>query len=196
MRVHHTRRVPVAAHPQVCDNQAMGAPRSSAGYVPWWLLLLVVSGFVLAAAILAGLAVSTRTADLPRPTATARVIVDAGGASGDVLPTPFVPPPTATPPGGPTPTVAEATPTLSAQTPSIGGYVQVIGTGDIGFLNLRAEASRSAAVNYLALEREVFQVQAGPVESDGLVWWYLVDPATGSRNGWGAQNYLTVVAGP
>ncbi len=172
----------------------MAAPRSSAGYVPWWLLLLVVSGFVLAAAILAGLAVSTRTADLPRATATALVIIDNGG--GEVLPTPFVPPPTATAAGGPQPTAVEPTPTLSALTPSIGGYVQVVGTGDIGFLNLRAEASRSAAVNYLALEREVFQVQAGPVDADGLVWWFLVDPATGTRNGWGAQNYLTVVAGP
>ncbi|MBL8096020.1 MAG: hypothetical protein JNL73_17735 [Anaerolineales bacterium] len=173
----------------------MAAPRSSAGYIPWWLLLLVVSGFVLAAAILAGVAVSTRTADLPRPTATALVVVS-GDGGGQVLPTPFVPPPTETRPGGPTPTVAEPIPTLSSLIPTLGGYVQVVGTGDIGFLNLRAEASRSAAVNYLALEREVFQVQAGPVEADGLVWWFLVDPATGTRNGWGAQNYLTVVAGP
>lgn len=171
----------------------MASPRTSAGYIPWWLLLLVVAGFVMAALILAGIAVSTRTADLPRPTATARVVV---ADSGQPVPTAFVPPPTETPVGGPTPTAAEATPTLSATTPTIGGYVQVIGTGDIGFLNLRAEAGTSAAVNYLALEREVFQVQAGPVEADGLVWWFLVDPATGTRNGWGAQNYLTVVAGP
>ncbi len=171
----------------------MASPRTSAGYIPWWLLLLVVAGFVLVALILAGLAVSTRTADLPRPTVTAVVLV---ADPGDAAPTAFVPPPTDTPPGGPTATTLGPTPTLSSLTPIIGGYVQVVGTGDVGFLNLRAEARLTAAVNYLALEREVFQVQAGPVEADGLVWWFLVDPATGTRNGWGAQNYLTVVAGP
>ena len=92
--------------------------------------------------------------------------------------------------------IAQGVHTLVLRASLSGRAIQVIGTGDIGFLNLRAEASISAAVNYLALEREVFQVQAGPIEADGLVWWFLVDPATGTRNGWGAQNYLTVVAGP
>lgn len=174
----------------------MSAHRASAGYVPWWLLLVVAAAFAFGAAILAGIAVSTRAADLPRATATARMIVETVAPAGS-LPTPFVAPPTETPAGGPTPTIVnEILPTLSAGVPAIGGYVQVVGTGDIGFLNLRAEAGRSSAVNYLALEREVFQVQAGPVEADGLVWWFLVDPATGTRNGWGAQNYLSVVAGP
>ena len=78
----------------------------------------------------------------------------------------------------------------------MGVYVQVIGTGDSGFLNLRAEPSLTAPVNYLALEREVLQVQAGPNEADGLTWWYLVDPATNTKFGWGVQNYLQVVEGP
>ncbi len=78
----------------------------------------------------------------------------------------------------------------------IGAYVQVIGTGDAGFLNLRAEPGVGNPVNYLAIEREVFQVQAGPADADGFVWWYLVDPASGSRFGWGVQNYLQVVQGP
>jgi hypothetical protein len=156
-------------------------------------LALVAVAFVVASLALVALATFTRSADQPRPTATAEVIAAPGGQS--VLPTPFQAPPTATPPV-PTAPPSEPTPTLSADTPAIGGYVQVSGTGDIGYLNLRGEASRSAPVNYLALEREVFQVQAGPVEADGLVWWFLVDPATGSRSGWGAQNYLTVVQGP
>jgi hypothetical protein len=157
------------------------------------LLALVAGAFVLASLALVALATATRTADEPRPTATAEVIAAPGGQG--VLPTPFQAPPTETA-TLPTGTPPEATPTLSSDSPAIGGYVQVTGTGDIGYLNLRAEASRSAGVNYLALEREVFQVQAGPVEADGIVWWFLVDPATGSRSGWGAQNYLTVVQGP
>jgi hypothetical protein len=78
----------------------------------------------------------------------------------------------------------------------IGEYVQVFGTGDAGTLNLRAEPSLAAPVNYVALEREVLQVQAGPKEANGITWWYLVDPASSTRSGWAAQNYLQVVQGP
>ncbi len=49
---------------------------------------------------------------------------------------------------------------------------------------------------YLAIEHEVFQIQAGPTDASGFVWWYLVDPATNTRFGWAVQNYLQVVQGP
>ena len=79
---------------------------------------------------------------------------------------------------------------------SVGAYVQVVGTGDAGFLNLRAEPSIDSPINYLAIENEVFQVQAGPTNANGFDWWYLVDPATNTRFGWAVQNYLQVVQAP
>lgn len=166
------------------------APRDSAGYVPWWLLAGVAGTCLLASLALAGLAVLTRTADLPRPTATVRLLtaLPSGtvGAPTGAAPTAASPaePPTVTPPPPPAGEVR------------VGGYVQVTGTGEAGFLNLRAEANLTAPVNYLAIEREVFQVQAGPVAADGFTWWYLVDPASGTRFGWAVQNYLQDVQGP
>lgn len=167
------------------------APQNSALYVPVWMLAAVTGAFGLIALILLGIAFATRTADLPQPTAPAQVVTVAAPAP---LPTPtiFVPP---------TPTVAliEPTATLpvapSAGLIKVGDLVQVTGTGDGGILNLRAEAGLGRPVNYVALEREVLQVQGGPVEQDGIVWWYLVDPASSTRFGWGAQNYLQVVTG-
>ncbi len=164
-------------------------PALSAGYIPWWLLALVAAAFVCAGLVLAAAVAYTRQADLPQATATAIVITAVpGGAQpgGD----------------GPTPTAAATTaPTDTPPPPppgevAVGGYVQVVGTGDAGFLNLRAEAGLNAPVNYLAIENEVFQVQAGPTSADGFTWWYLVNPTDSSRYGWGVQNYLQVVQGP
>lgn len=166
------------------------APRDSAGYIPWWLLAVVAGAFLLAAAVLLLIALATRTADQPLPTATVS-LVTAAPAGLTATPTPGAPPPS--------PVVEPPTATVPPPPPGevrVGATVQVTGTGSDGFLNLRSEPSLQAAVNYLALEREVFQVQAGPSEADGFVWWYLVDPASGTRFGWAVQNYLQVVSGP
>lgn len=166
------------------------SPQHSAGYIPWWLLALVTGVFAVAALGLWGLALATRPANLDLPTATAIVVIAPTSA----------PAPTAAPSASaPLPTEAPPSATVPPPPPGevrVGVYVQVIGTGDNGFLNLRAEPSLSAAVNYLALEREVLQVQAGPTGADDLTWWYLVDPATNTKFGWGVQNYLQVVEGP
>lgn len=171
-----------------------GSPRESAGYIPWWLLALVAAGCLLGALALAGFVLLTRPGELPQATATAVVITAA-------------PVGTFAPGGLATATLQSAAtlaPTEASSTPpppppgevSLGAYVQVVGTGDAGFLNLRAEASIDSPVNYLAIENEVLQVQAGPTNANGFVWWYLVDPATNSRFGWAVQNYLKVVPGP
>ncbi len=164
------------------------SPRDSLGYIPWWLLAIVAVLFFMAAIVLVGVVTLTRTADLPQPTATV-MLVTAPASSIVTTATIQSPPttestePTSTPPPPPPGQV------------TVGSYVQVTGTGDDGFLNLRAEPSLKSQVQYLALEREVFQVQAGPTEANGFVWWYLVDPATNTRSGWGVQNYLQVVQG-
>ncbi len=164
------------------------SPRESVGYIPWWLLALVTAAFFCGAVALAGWVWSTRSADLPAPTAAPVVLT--------ATPSPA----TATPlPTSTTPATAEPATTLPAPPAGdvkVGDYVQVYGTGDTGVLNLRAEPSLQARVNYVALEREVLQVQSGPKQANGITWWYLVDPASGTKSGWAAQNYLQVVEGP
>lgn len=162
----------------------------AAGYIPWWMLLGAVTVVSACALSVAGYAWLTRPTDLPaNVTATAVVNVIAAPPN---LPTPTQQTPPTLPPDTPTPPL----PTPPPGTIVIGGYVQVVGTGTTGFLNLRAEAGLRNPVNYLAIEREVLQVQAGPVQADGFTWWYLVDPATRSKFGWGVQNFLQAVQTP
>lgn len=162
----------------------------SAGYIPWWMLLGAAAVVSACALSLAGYAWLTRPADLPvRVTTTANFNVVAAPPN---LPTPTQQTLPTLPPDTPTPPL----PTPPPGTIVVGGYVQVVGTGATGFLNLRAEAGLRNPVNYLAIEREVLQVQAGPTQADGFTWWYLVDPATQSKFGWGVQNFLQAVQTP
>lgn len=166
------------------------SPRESAGYIPWWLLAIVAALFGLAALVLAAFVASTRPADLPVATATAMVVTAPPPA---IFPTPTMAAALTSP--APASTVTAPPPPPPGEV-KVGSYVQVVGTAPEGFLNLRAEPGINNPVNYLALEREVLQVQAGPAEADGFVWWYLVDPATNTKFGWGVQNYLQAVQGP
>jgi hypothetical protein len=155
-------------------------------------MMIVAAGFLLAAILLAAIVVFTRTADLPMPTATVVVVTATPNLQAATV-TAFAPPPTTLPTQAATFTPPPPTPPSIVK---VGDLVQVTGTGDAGTLNLRADPGTSQSVNYVALEREVFQVQAGPAEADGFVWWYLVDPASGTRFGWAVQNYLQTVQGP
>jgi hypothetical protein len=128
----------------------------------------------------------TRPAGYPGPTVTPRVITALAPPTAASLSTEASAAGPATEPSAQT----SAVPPAGAGAIRVGQYVQVSGTGDAGYLNLRAEAGLQSPVNYLALERQVFQVQAGPKEADGFTWWYLVDPATSTRYGWAVQNYL------
>jgi hypothetical protein len=86
------------------------------------------------------------------------------------------------------------TPTL-AQIPAGGGsvglgdLVEVVGTG-VGGLRLRSTAGLNGEVRFLAVENEVLRVEDGPVELDGYVWWFLVNPYSTDKQGWGAVDYL------
>jgi hypothetical protein len=167
------------------------SPRDSAGYIPWWMLAIVAAGFGVASLALLALVLVTRPAELPQATASAVVITAAPATTADVATATLQSPPTAAPEAGsPTP------PPPPPGVVGVGAYVQVVGTGDAGFLNLRAEPNIESPVNYLAIENEVFQVQAGPTNANGFDWWYLVDPATNTRFGWAVQNYLQVVQAP
>ena len=71
----------------------------------------------------------------------------------------------------------------------MGDLVQVQGTQGDG-LRLRTGAGLDAEIRLVALESEVFEVQDGPVEADGYMWWFLVNPYDSSMRGWGVANYL------
>ena len=78
---------------------------------------------------------------------------------------------------------------------TVGGYVQVQGTGGAG-LRIRSEAGLSQGVRFLAKEAETFQVKDGPKEVDGYTWWYLVSSDDQERWGWAVETYLKPVSGP
>ena len=102
-------------------------------------------------------------------------------------------PPTATqiPTSTATPTFAP----LQSGELGIGSFVQIVGTEGAG-LNIRSGPGLEAGIQFLGYDEEVFEVRDGPVEADGLTWWYLVTPVDESRAGWAAANYLLVVANP
>ena len=76
-----------------------------------------------------------------------------------------------------------------------GQLVTVFGTGGDG-LRLRKSPDLDAAVGFLGLEDEVFRIIDGPIDSDGYVWWYLVNPYEGSKSGWAVANYLRSADAP
>ena len=102
-------------------------------------------------------------------------------------------PPTAT--QVPTSTMTPTFVPLQSGEMGIGSFVQITGTGGVG-LNIRSGPGLSNDVQFLGFDAEVFEVRDGPVEADGLTWWYLVTPVDESRAGWAAADYLSVVANP
>ncbi len=74
----------------------------------------------------------------------------------------------------------------------VGGYVQVIGTGGAG-LRMRAEPGLNGAIQFTALDSEVFLVIDGPVVADGYTWWHLEAPYDKTRNGWSAGDFLSTI---
>jgi len=110
-----------------------------------------------------------------------------------------IPVPAATAPVSALATTSADAPTgLEGGTPSppgelaIGAFVQISGTEGDG-LHLRVSPGLTNDARFLGAEAEVFQVEAGPQEADGYVWWYLVSPVDSTRCGWAVESYLEVV---
>jgi hypothetical protein len=108
-------------------------------------------------------------------------------------PTNTAQPPTAT--LVPTSTATATLEPLQSGELGIGSYAQISGTGGVG-LNIRSAPGLSADIQFLGYDAEVFEVRDGPVEADGIVWWYLVTPVDVNRAGWASAQYLSVVANP
>ena len=149
-----------------------------------WILTVTVL-FVFGAVGVWSYIVVSRPAAVQQPTVTpVLLVITPERESTRLLDTPMtdIPVPLQTPTFPPPP---------AGSLIKIGSYVQVVNTG--GGLRLRYEPSLVSEVNYLALDYEVFVVQKGPREADGMTWWFLVAQADDRRNGWGASNYLQVV---
>ena len=101
--------------------------------------------------------------------------------------------PTATPTRVPTAT-SNMPPSPMPGMIGVGSSVQIFGTEGSG-LNIREQPGLNTAVQFVALDSEVFEVQDGPQVVDDITWWYLVTPLDESRSGWAASNYLSLVAG-
>ncbi|MCX8061938.1 MAG: SH3 domain-containing protein [Anaerolineales bacterium] len=133
------------------------------------------------------------------------VIVLARGAratSSALYPTAIVeiiPAPTLTPSPVPTPSIVpqaggDSLPISSSNGDAIhvGDSVQIYGTQGDG-LRLRANPGLEGQILFLAYEGEIFQVEDGPRQASGYVWWYLVAPYDENVKGWAVENYLRVV---
>lgn len=108
----------------------------------------------------------------------------------------LIPAPTHTPTPLPTSASTTATPTPGAVLPpgtiGVGAYVKVGRTQGAG-LRMRAEPGTDAAVDFVAMDDEVFLVVGGPVEADGYTWWQLRAPYDQTRTGWSAQDFLDFI---
>ena len=156
------------------------APKS---LLSWWTVLgsLAIAGCLL----LATLIVIGWTAP--------RLSPEVGFAPADVT---LIPAPTHTPNVTPTPTVdPNQTPTPLPGAISVGGYVQISGTGGDG-LRIRRSPGLNTETVFRGEEAEVFSVLEGPQDADGHIWWYVVAHYDETRAGWAAADFLVVVPPP
>jgi len=94
----------------------------------------------------------------------------------------------------PTEDAEGATPTAATDI-TIGGYVEVTGTGGYG-LSLREGPGANAARADIAADGEVFIVVEGPQTVAGSPWWKIRDPENEARTWWAVGNYLHPIDHP
>jgi hypothetical protein len=172
--------------------------RSKSGlYLPAWsVLLMLVTVFVVAFGIVA-LVIALGGGS--QPDSSPRIIIITAEPSNtpsepQVTPTrPLLPNQTSQ---GDVPNFALEGPTLPpvilSPTPltiTVGSTV-VVNASD--GLNVRAGAGLDQNIMFNADNGDVFEVEDGPTQANGLTWWMIRDPANSSRFGWAAADYLDV----
>jgi hypothetical protein len=92
--------------------------------------------------------------------------------------------------------MASATPDAPVLLPSgvigIGAYVKVGRTEGAG-LRIRADASTSAEIRFIAYDDEVFKVIGGPIQANNYTWWQMEALYDKNRSGWSVDSFLDVV---
>lgn len=154
----------------------------------------ITPGVVIGALVLGGglFIVSYYLINWSRPPRTPAGVVT---AALTVIPAPTSTQQSFTPtPEEPTPNPEEPPPPPAGEL-TIGAFVKISGTEGAG-LRLRINPGLDHEPLYLGLESEVFEIEDGPQEADGYVWWYLVAPFDPSRSGWAVSNYLEVIQEP
>jgi len=155
-------------------------------YASIWILI----GALVFACVISLIVVSMIWAMRPEPAPLS--------AATAVLEIIYVPTSSNTPVASSQPTV---TPTVDPDPASpqsdivVGSYVQIEGTGGDG-LRLRSLPGLEGDILLIGVEAEVFQVDDGPTEMDGYIWWHLIGPYDETHQGWAASTYLSVVQNP
>lgn len=180
-----------------------GTPRDRSGlYLPAWsVLLMLVTVFVVAFGIIAlviGLGGGAQPDGSPRI-----IIITAEPSNTPSSPTVEAAPTNPLLPGsnsqGELPIFALEGPTVPpvilSPTPltiTVGSTVTVNAQGG---LNVRAGAGLDQNIMFNADNAEMFVVEDGPTQANGLTWWQIRDPIDSSRFGWAAADYLDVQDG-
>lgn len=97
---------------------------------------------------------------------------------------------TVEPAAAPPVTAESVVETQPPQDNPVGVIVTVSGTLGEGLL-VREGAGTTYKPRFVADEGDSLRVEAGPRESDGYVWWYLVDPDIPQNYGWAAGDFLS-----
>jgi hypothetical protein len=196
------RRSDDARKPAALKQGDRPRDRSRSGlYLPAWsVLLMLVTVFVVAFGIIAlviGLGGGSQ------PDGSPRIIIITAEPSNTpsepqaaVTPTrPLLPNQTSQ---GDIPNFALEGPTLPPVVFSPTPLSIVVGSTVVvnaeGGLNVRAGAGLDQNIMFNANDGEVFEVEDGPTQANGLTWWLLRDPEDSSRFGWAAADYLDVQA--
>jgi len=130
---------------------------------------------------------------LRRPTPTPALTVTETPTPTLTLTVTLTPTDTPTPTHTPTPTPTTS-PTITPKPDiSVGGYVQVTGTGADG-LRLRSDAGKNYDMLKLLKDGDLLKVIGEPRQADGLWWWHL-ELADGTL-GWAADEYLVAAVVP
>lgn len=154
-------------------------------FSPWVILGGIAMGVLLLAVFLTSIFALRVRPERGKPgTAVLNVIA----APTDTLPA-------SQPTGTLTPTPGELPNPPGGVGVSVGGLVQITGTGSNG-LRIRTDPSLQGQVKFVGIESEVFQVKDGPREADGYTWWFLVAPYDETLNGWAVGDYLQVIQSP
>jgi hypothetical protein len=146
-----------------------------------WAAAGGASGLAVLAVLLIVSAIGRADTSVPAPTPILTILAHPSPTPSPTLPPTLPASPTTEPTLTPLPGAGEGF--------GVGTMVEVSGTEGDG-LRLRSAPDLDASIHVLGVENEVFMVSDGPIESDGFVWWYLVNLVDERKSGWAVGRFL------